>query len=289
MPHPALPAMGAKRGDMRWWLVLVVGSGCQALQDFSKLKDLRPEVHFDQLKVDAIDFQGLDGKFVLDVTNPYPAKLDLAEFSWALGLAGSPFLDGTNDKGLLIERNESSKVRIPFGVKFLDIFNVVSGVKGEDNVPYELDTELSFQTPIGKVKVPLQHEGDLPALHLPKISLKALRVEKLDVLKQIATLELDLGLNSDQGSPLNFETFTYGIKLAGNDVASGNAVIGALADSKTVTLPIDLKLLNLGEVVVNAITKKQQIKVRLTGDASVGTPFGTIPLSFDEINELIPK
>jgi Late embryogenesis abundant protein len=277
---------------MRWTLFAMALTGCALLEDISKLKELRPEVHFDDLKVDAVNFQGLDGKFVIDVKNPYPAKLNMAGFSWALGLAGSPFLDGVNNKGLLLQKQDSSKVRIPFSVKYADIFNVVKNAKGKDNVPYSFDTKLTFdtKTPLGKITIPVHHDGDLPTLHIPKFNLKALRVAKLDVLKQVATLELDLGLNTDQGSALTFESFNYGIKLAGNDVADGDAVIGALTDSKTVTLPINLKLLSLGETVVNAITKKNSpLKVRLTGNAQVKTPFGLVPLNFDEMTDLTPK
>ncbi|MEQ1567207.1 MAG: LEA type 2 family protein [Myxococcota bacterium] len=271
---------------------LVVMSGCKELGSMKDLKDLLPEVHFDELKIEKVDFQGLDAKFVIDVTNPYPVELNLAETSWKLGLAGSPFLDGTNEHGVSIAAAETSKTRIPFSLKFADAFSVVTGAKGQDQLPFVLDADLGFDSPVGRVNVPLHREGDLPALHAPKLSLDGLRIEKLDLMKQTATLALDVGMKSEQGSALTFESFTYGIKLAGNDVASGTASIGALGatqDSRNVTLPVELKLLGLAGAVVEAVTKKSQVKVRLTGDASIGTPFGAIPFGFDEIADLTPK
>lgn len=275
---------------MRGWpLILVSLAGCKQLPKMPDLKEVLPEVRFADLKVEEVDFKGLDGRFVLEVDNPYPLELNLAETSWKLGLAGHPFLDGTNEEGLSIAPSETSKVRIPFGLKWKNAFDVVTDAKGKDSLPYSLDTTLGFTTPIGPVSVPLKHDGELPALHAPKVSLKALRVEKLDLLKQTASLALDLGLTSDQASALTFETFSYGVALAGTSVATGDTKIGAVDGSKDVTLPIDLKLLNLGVVIVEAITKKTRLEVRLTADASVGTPLGVIPLSIDELADLALK
>jgi hypothetical protein len=268
------------------WLLL---GGCKQLPNMRDLKDLLPEVHFDELKVDDIDFQKLEARFVLDVTNPYPVELDLAETSWKLGLAGSPFLDGTNEKGTLISASETSKVRIPFTMRWTDAFAVVSQARASDTLPYTLDADLGFDSPVGRVDVPLHREGDMPALHAPKLSLKGLRVAGLDLGRQTATIEVDLGLDSDQPSALTFEAFQYGLKLAGHDVASGTAQVGAVQDNKTVTLPADIRLVALGEAVVDALTQKKPVKVRLTGDASVGTPFGVVPFDFDESADLTPR
>lgn len=275
---------------MRCWpLIVVLLGGCKQLPKMPDLKEVLPEVRFSDLKVEQVDFKGMDGRFVLEVDNPYPLELKLSETSWKLGLAGHPFLDGTNEEGLAIAPAETSKVRIPFGLKWRNAFDVVTDAKGKDALPFSLDATLGFETPIGPVSVPLKHDGDLPALHAPKIALKGLRVEKLDLLKQTASLALDLGLSSDQGSALTFETFGYGISLAGIDVASGDTKIGAVEGQKDVTLPIDLKLLNLGKVVVDAVTKKTRLEVRLKADANVGTPLGTIPLAIDELADLAVK
>jgi hypothetical protein len=279
----------AAGGGRMYWLPLVAAMGCKQLPNMRELKDLLPEVQFDELKVDDIDFQRLEAKFVLDVTNPYPVELDLAETSWKLGLAGSPFLDGTNEKGTLIAASETSKVRIPFTMRWADAFAVVSQAREADTMPYTLDADLGFDSPVGRVDVPLHREGDMPALHAPKISLKGLRVAGLDLAKQTATIEVDLGLDSEQASALTFEAFEYGLKLAGNDVASGRAQVGSVQDSKTVTLPADIRLVALGEAAIEALTKKKPVKVRLTGDASVGTPFGVVPFDFDESADLTPR
>lgn len=279
-----------------WWLVVpswpiwaVWGGGCKSVQNLPDLKELLPVVQFANLKVDHVDFSKVDTTFVLDVTNPYPVGLSVAKTDWKLGLAGHPFLDGTDSDGVSIGASETSKVRIPVSVKFVDAFSVVTDAQGKDELPYTLDVDLGFDTPVGPASIPVHHAGALPALHAPKFSLKALRVERLDVLHQTASLAIDLGMTTEQGSALTFDAFGYDLKLAGSDVASGDVKVGPLSGADTVTIPVDVKLLGLGTAVVDALTKKAPLKVRLTGDLSVGTPFGAVPLSFDESADLTPR
>lgn len=274
---------------MRWFVaVAVVLTGCQQLDKMPDLKQLLPKVRFGDVKVDDLNFQKLDGKLVLEVDNPYPVGLGLRKTDWKLGLAGHPFLDGTDSGGLNIEPAGTGNVRIPFSMKFVDALKV-AGDAGGDRLPYTLDTVLGFDTPLGPLDVPLHHEGTLPALRMPKVRLTGLRIQKFAPLKNEASLAVDVSLHSDQPTALNFESFDWGLKLAGNDVASGKTVIGEVTGDKEVTLPVDLNLLGIGEVIVEALTRKSELKVRLTGDAKVGTPFGVIPLAIDEVADLTPR
>lgn len=272
-------------------VALTAVAGCKSgLPKMPDLSEVTPKARFQELKVKDIDFERLDGRFVLEVDNPYPLDLDFSSSSWKLGLAGHPFLDGVNDENVVIAPSDTSVVRIPFTMGFVDALKVAADVAdASDTLPYSFDVDFAFKTPIGPVTVPVHHEGDMPALRAPNVALRALRIEKLDILKNKASLALDLNLHSDQPSALSFDTFAWGVKLAGSDVASGSTAIGPVDGDKLVSLPIDLNLLGIGEAIVNALTKKSPLKVRLKADASVGTPFGAIPLSVDEVADLTPR
>ncbi|MEZ4235443.1 MAG: LEA type 2 family protein [Myxococcota bacterium] len=278
---------------MRWWTLVSVGllglAGCTDPKSMKDLKKLLPEVTFQDLKVDHIDFQGLDAKIVLDVKNPYPVGLDLSEASWKLGLSGSPFLDGTNDKGLSVEANDTGKLRLPFSLQFEDAFRVVTQSQGLEQLPYTFDADLGFDTPIGNVNIPFAHQGDLPALHVPKVSLTSLRVGGIDLAHQTASVEVGLKLQSDQPSALSFDTFGYDLLLAGKHVADGQTKIGAVEGVKEVTLPVDIKLLEVGSAIVNILQSHDPVNVRLKADAQVGTPFGAVPFAVDQTASLTPR
>lgn len=262
-----------------WGVVLLVGAvGCKDVKGLGDLMNTKPKVSFQKLQIKDIDFQRVQTVFVLKVDNPYPVGLKLTSKEWALAIDGNDFLDGKGGGGLKLAANGSAPVRIPVATRFQDLFAVAGAVKGKDEIPYVLNTKLGFDTPFGEVKVPLKKQGMFPALHLPRVSLKALRLDKLDLLTQTAKLSLDLGVGSDQGSAIGFDAVNYGIKFGGAQVATGRTSKKNIGDSGTLTIPIDLKLVKLGSGIVNAIKNKGTIDVGLDADIDVSTPFGPVPL-----------
>lgn len=264
---------------------LVVLAGCG--KHTPGLKKLLPKASFAKFEVEKIDFEHAETVFVFDIENPYPVGLDLAKLDWKLGVAGNPLLDGTRDKGVNVDPASTSKVRVPVAVRFEDIFAVAADAKGAGEVPWAMDVTMGFQTPIGPIDLPLHETGVMPALTAPRVKLEALRLGRLDVAAGTVGLELDLGLESDQTKPVNFERFAYGLTFEGERVIDGNATIAPIVDGKgLVTLPIDLKLVNLGAAIVQALTKKSELQVGIEADAAVATPFGAIPLKVNKERKL---
>lgn len=260
------------------WVFGIAMVGCKDLKGLPDLVNQKPKVTFDQLRIKDINFERVDSVFVLKVKNPYPVGLSLTSQEWSLGLAGNDFLDGSGGGGVKLKANGTAPVRIPVGTKFQDIFSVVGAMKGQDEIPYTLKTKLGFNTPVGEIKVPLNHQGTFPALHLPKIRLKALRLDRIDLASQTAKLALDLGVNSDQGSAIGFDAVNYGIKLDGANVANGRTAKANIGDSSTLTIPINVKLLELGSGIVQAIRNKGTLDVGFDAGIDVSTPFGVVPL-----------
>ncbi len=260
-------------------------AGC-AKGGLPNLSSIVPTVAFHKLKFEDLSFEGTTAEFVFNVDNPNPIGLDLASLDWALALSGNPFLDGNHGSPVSVSPQDKSKVRLPVSLKWADALSVGQALKGADEIPWSMSGDFRFSTPLGPIGLPFEQAGQLPMLHAPRIRLEALRVERLDLAKQTASLALDLGIDSDQQTTLSFDAFDYDVKLKGTSVASGNALVGAVAGSKDITLPIDLNLLNLGAVIVEAITNKSQLQVGLSADAQIGTPLGPVPLSISESGPL---
>ncbi len=273
---------------MRTWplIAALFLTGCAKIPSLGELSDYLPKVTFKKLDVKDVDFKGAKSTFVLNIDNPHPVGLEIPAVNWDLDLGGADFLNGVKDTPISLKAQGVAPVRVPVDVKWKNIFDVVQGAKGKDNVPYIFGGDVKVNTPVGPLKVPFKHEGDLPVLHLPKVSLKALRVSKLDILRNTATLELDIGLASDQGSAIGVDGFNYDVKLSGTKVADGVAAISGVDGSTTATLPMNLKLLELGSTIVNAITKKTSLEVGLDADASFDTPLGVVPLKISETQKL---
>ncbi len=268
-------------------LLAVLTTGCkQGLPGLGDLKNVRPDVSFKNLKVQDIDFQRIRTRFVFEVHNPYPVGISLTRNDWALGLAGQDFLDGSDADPLRLPASRSSPLRIPVAMQWADAFRVAGAAKGKDEIPYDLHLDLAFDTPIGNLRVPIDKRGTLPALHKPKVSLQALRLKNLNVLRQTASLALDLRVTSEQASAIRFAGFDYGVKLDGTRVVTGKTSMPSFQGQGTLTIPLDIQLLDLGKSVVRAIKNKASVQVGLDADVDVDTPFGMVPLKLSEGREL---
>lgn len=263
--------------------LLVLTAGCSKLPKLPKSVDgWLPEVAFQTLNVNDVDLQGAKAVFVLDVTNPHPVGLQIPSVNWDLDLAGSDFLEGLKDTPLAVDAQGTTPVRIPVQIAWSDVLAVANGAKGQDAIPFAIAGDLTIDTPLGPVKAPFQHAGELPVLHVPKVKLAGLRVTSLDVLKGQADLAVDLDVEADGAAAIGFDALDYTVALGGKDVASGSTSWTPKAGSSTLTLPIGVKLVSVGEAVVTALTKKTDLKVGLVGDAKLDTPLGVVPMGIDE-------
>lgn len=270
--------------------IAVLASGCQKVDlGNMNLKQYLPKVSFDKMKVGKVDFQGLDANFTFNVENPYPVGLKLSSFAYDLALEEQQFLNSTSEAGLDLAAGTTSPMALPARIEFQDVFALVKDLKGKDDLGFNLKGNFGVGTPVGPVTVPFDESGRLPTLKAPKIEPSAIRVGKVNLLKQEATLEIDLGVTNRATSDVyGMKTFGYGIDLGGTRVADGDIADLSVAAGATevVTLPVKVNLLNLGSTIVSAITQKKPLDVHLAAGLDVQTPLGAIPLNVDKTTNL---
>jgi LEA14-like dessication related protein len=266
--------------------LLFVLASCDKVDLPKSVDGWMPQVAFDRVDIDDVDLQGAKAVFVLKVTNPHPVGLQLPGVNWDLDVAGSDLANGAKDTPVAVDADGTSKVRLPVQLAWRDVLAVAQGARGQDVVPFALRGDVLVDTPLGPLRAPFDHAGDLPVLHAPKVSLQALRLESLQLAKGTATLALDLGLDSDGASPLGLDALDYTVKLGGTAVADGTTSWTPKAGQSTLTLPLTISLGSLGQSVVAALSDKGDVKVGLVGDATLATPLGAVPMVIDQSTTL---
>ncbi len=255
---------------------------CGSTQLGDLLAPYTPKIRFDKLALQKIDFKDIAVDFVFNVQNPNPISVKLDQFGYALGLEGHEFVKGRNTDGFQLKSKGDTELSIPVALAFSDIFNLVKDVDGKDDIAFSLAGDFGFNTPVGMANVPFKEEGRFPVVRPPSISLKGAKLAELNVLKNKATLNVDLGFKNDKGgAPLKFKGFDYGLKLAGTQVSSGvldNVPDAPAGQEQVVTLPVNLDLMALGRTMITTLQGKNPVDVGLDAKVMVGTPFGEIPL-----------
>lgn len=266
---------------MRTLLLLPLLVACDDFQ----LEDVMPQVSFQRMEVEDIDFEHVDAAFVFAIDNPNPVEIHPSSFSWALDLEQTDFLSGSDEDGFDVEAVGSSELALPVSLTWQGAWDTVQATRGEDYVDFALDGHFGFMTRWGEAEVPYDAGGDFPALRTPKFSFQRVKVTRLDALDQTASLEIDLGVDNAHASTLFFDAFDYTLTLGGRDVADGlirelGGVEGA--SEQVLTLPVTVDLLAAGIEVATAIANKERIDVGLDARMDVDTPFGILPLTVDE-------
>lgn len=265
-------------------------ASCAKLGSLPSLDEYTPKLAFDEVELGAVTWTGADADFLFTLSNPNPVKVTVASFTYDLDIDGKDLLAGDNADGIQLEAKGDSELRLPVSLQFADLVAAASSVSDDDTVPFTISGDFGFDTPLGRVTLPYEESGELPVLRTPTFALKAARVGSLDLLgSQSVELEIDLGVSNPGNANLGFSDLAYAIELSGSDVGSGKvASVGDVSGgaSKTVTLPLEVKLVNLGSAIVSAITNKEQVQVGLSAEVDVDTPLGSLPLSFEKSKDL---
>lgn len=258
-------------------------TACEQLEAFI------PDVVFQTMEIDTIDFQHIEAQFIFDVDNPNPIDVGLSSFSYDFGLEGVNLLAGDNEEGFQLEAVGSSELSLPMSLTWKDAWDLVDATRGEDQIGFGLNGHMGFDTPLGEARIPYDEDGEFPALRTPKFQFQRIRVERLNLLSQEAELSIDLGVDNPHGSQMFFDAFAYNLDLGGDAVASGRiSQLGGIegASEGTLTLPVVIDLIGVGAEVIQALTRRDPINMGLSATMDVDTPFGVVPLSIDETGNI---
>jgi LEA14-like dessication related protein len=146
--------------------VCLLATGCT-----TELK--RPTASVREMTVGDVTPQGFIMNFEVDVENPNPVALPVADVDYQLRLVGRDFLDGEANPDASIPANGSMPVTLPVHVTFENLLAISDGIrKSGGDVPYELEAGLEFGGGMPllsePVRVPVRFTGTLPMRQLLK-------------------------------------------------------------------------------------------------------------------------
>ena len=246
------------------------------------LSMVTPVVRFDRMDVRSVDFEHIDTDFVFAVDNPNPVGAPVDRFDYSFSLMGVEILYGDDPNGLELVAGGSSEVALPVGLDFANLWDAITATRGEDYVAFGLKGGIGVDTDVGPVDVSFDEGGSFPAVRIPKLTLGTIKLDNFD------GTNLDFGLNvdvdNDHGSTLDFADVAFDLELAGINVGQGaleETVSVDGASSKTVKLPISINVFDAAEAAAD-ILAGNPVNVKLDLSSNVDTPFGLLPLHVDQ-------
>ena len=118
------------------------------------------------------------------VHNPLPASADV-DVHWRLHLDGVQVTEGVVTD-LSVASSADTLLAVPVDLRWSDLW-AATGTVGQP-LPWRVELDLAGHTAVGTWTVPYAHEGELPALSWPDVSLIDWRLDRFDTEKAAATL-----------------------------------------------------------------------------------------------------
>ncbi len=246
------------------------------------LSQFVPTVKFNRLELTALSFEDLSVDFVFDVHNPNPLELPLERFDYGLLLADLEILSGDSPDGVTLREEATSEMALPVSLNFVNLYELVIAERGTDNLPFQLKGGFGWDTDIGPVDVTFDETGDFPALRTPEIKVGELLVTEVTATQ--AGFALDIDIDNDHGSALDFANLDFNVKFAGAKVGAGTKeTLGTVdgATTRRLSVPFTVDYVDAIEALA-AVASGEKLKVDLSATSDVTTPFGIVPLHIDE-------
>lgn len=270
--------------------ILYFNQCAEVLDLLSRTNVQEPDVKISNIKMTGLSFNDVDLLFNIDINNPNNVGINLAGFDYDLQIENNSFISGKQDNGMAIKANGSEIIQLPLTLKFKDIYNTFSKVKNLDSIQYELNTGLSFNLPVlGDIRIPVGKSGNIPALKLPSIGFKKLKMDQIKLSG--ADLTLQIKLDNPNAFAFILKNMDYKLNVAGTQWIDGKLDQSMAVSAKQesiIDIPISLNFMSMGRSVYNIIKGDQNLNYTLNGNADLGSSLpllGNFNIPFNQTGE----
>lgn len=237
------------------------------------LNNQKPQVSVADQRITGLDFERVTLAFGIKVDNPNPIGIDLQGLDYDLKLDGHSLLAGKQEKPMQIAASGASRIELPLSMTFKEIEQGLSGLKGKDQVPYELTTGLMIKVPLlGTFRYPVVSRGVLPVPQLPRISLQSLKLEKLNFTG--ATLALQVLVDNPNDFSVALNSLDYDLTINGKHWASGKSkTLGNIREKQksVISLPLSVNLMDLGDGFSSLLKSGADLDYAIVGKLNAST------------------
>jgi LEA14-like dessication related protein len=179
--------------------------------------------------------------------------------------------------GLAVPAKGTAPVTFPVRVRWRDVPDLLRLVATREDVAFKVSGNAAVDGPLGEVDVPFSREGRFDLPRVPVVRLDGVRVRELSLTN--VSLDLRLQITNGNKFALPVGALAYGLRLGGEDVASGAGHPLAMVPpggSAAVSIPIRLSLAAAGGAI-RRLLEGGALPAEVKGQAD----FGDLEFPFD--------
>jgi len=279
-------------------VVVIVALGtCEALGLGSK-----PAVSFENVSIEGLTFDKANMMAYINVQNDNSIEIPFPEINWALSIAdvnpGESFVRGAIQAGTTIAARSSTIAKLPFDVFYLKLYDVVKKLADDDEAPYRIDLDVTFDMPVmGSKTFATKFDGKIPLPKLPEFSFGDIKY-KYTIIPPTLEFDMPLLVNNKNAFALNLNKLNYNFKVNNTSwVTSGAPPNQSLSARSPTTIPLtaSVSATSLIPEIISMITSGSSPSYTCDGNFSLTpdfpnlTPLEDRPFEFPGIGTFLQK
>ncbi len=119
----------------------------------------KPEITLKEVRMVALDSEGIDLDFHLSVRNPNAIDLKLKDYSYDLKISSLPLAKGTSRTTYDFHANSATDLLIPVKIPYEGLIDILKRRPDPDAIPYQLHADLTIGSGIGNLTIPVNKSG----------------------------------------------------------------------------------------------------------------------------------
>jgi LEA14-like dessication related protein len=237
-----------------------------------------PEVSFKSAEFSSINFTGLTLISKLSVKNDNIISIPLPKIDWDLLIDNNPFVNGIIESAGPLKSQEATEVEFPVSFTYADLIKVFTALNDND-ARYKL--KMTAHIPIqelGNLSWPFEHEGKLPIMRVPNISVAAAPSASFTYglipgVPTGANISFALNVKNNSNLAVIINDLSYDLKVGAASLfkggISGKPQLNSGATEK-ITVNFALNASDIAQVGLSALTGN--LKYNLTGNYKLSMP-----------------
>ncbi|MBO6793799.1 MAG: LEA type 2 family protein [Balneolaceae bacterium] len=255
-------------------LVVIVAlfiNSCNTLKEIVSAE--KPQLSVQDFKIDQLSLSNIDLLFDIKIDNPNPLSVSINNYDYSLVIADQQFVSGTQSLQTTVAASSSNIVQIPVSFGYQELYDTFKQISDQEETEFTFEGMIAVDVPIlGLLEIPYSQTGKLPVVKRPGIRVSKMRVKSISISK--IALDFDFEIENPNAFDIELSNFSYDLAINRLDAITGSISeqvgIGSKS-SNTITIPLEINVLQAGMGFYRAISNKEPIDVNFSGSTTLGT------------------
>jgi LEA14-like dessication related protein len=248
--------------------LIVLISSCAALQ---KLTLKEPEIEYQSVKMQGLDFNSVSLLFDFAVINPNDLDLEAKAYNWNMSIGGREFVSGLSESPLTVNGKSTSIVQVPVRLGFQELFAAFGDLLSNDSVPYEVNLNADLDVPVlGKRSVPVVTKGYIPVPKVPTFAIDNFELTKFSLAGSTVTLKVRV--SNPNYFAISMANAAYVLRVNNEEWVNSRLARSIEIMPKSdivVSIPIDVNMQRWGTTVYRILTRGEEFTYNLAGQGDL--------------------